>query len=102
MGIPMDENQILTQSIGEHAVTAIGRERLHSLTVTFDARDASCTLAFVLVENTDSEQLRAIEKLLDLQMLFVDEATIEIRIEDVHSEHAEDRHSVSQRQYSLV
>lgn len=99
----MDENEILTRSIGEHAVDAITRERLHSLTVTFDARDASCTIAFVLADNSDAEQLRAIDKLLDVQMLFMDEASIEFRIDDeADPEEAADRHSISQRQYSFA
>lgn len=103
MGTPIDENQILTQSIGEHAVAAIGADRLHSLTVTFDARDAGCTIAFVLEDNSDEEQLRAIDKLLDVQMLFMDEASIEFRIDDIaDAEDADDRHSISQRQYSYA
>lgn len=103
MGTLMDENQILTQSIGEHAVAAVNGDRLHSLTVTFDARDARCVIAFVLEDNSDEEQLRAIDKLLDVQMLFMDEASIEFRIDDASdSEEADDRHSVSQRQYSFA
>ena len=99
----MDENQVLTQSIGEHALTAIGREHVHTLTVTFDARDASCVIAFVLEDNSDAEQLRAIDRLLDVQMLFMDEASIEFRIDDVTDAHeAADRHSISQRQYSYA
>lgn len=97
----MDENQVLTRSIGEHSVAAIGVEHLLALTVTFDSRDASCTIEFVLRDNSDQEQLRAIEKLLDVQMLFMDEASIEFRIEDLNSD-GTDRHSLSQRQYSYA
>lgn len=103
MGTPMDDNQVLTQSIGEHAVAAIGGERVHALTVTFDSRDSSCVIAFVLEDNSDAEQLRAIDRLLDVQMLFIDEASIEFRIDDVTDpEEAADRHSISQRQYSYA
>lgn len=103
MGTPVDENQILTQSIGEHAVQAIGADRVHTLRVTFDARDASCIIAFVLENNSDAEQLRAIDRLLDVQLLFIDEASIEFRIDDLTDAHeATERHSVSQRQYSYA
>lgn len=100
MSTLLDSNEILTRSIGEHAVDAIGRDHLRSLSVLFDARDATCTVSFVLSENTDGEQLRAIDKLLDVQQLFMDEASMEFRIDDESELDAdEDRHSVSQRQF---
>ena len=96
----MDENEILTRSIGETAVDAIGRDHLRSLSVLFDARDASCTITFSLSNNGDEEQLRALDRLVDIQLMFVDEASIEIQIEDksdlgLH----EDHQTLSQRQY---
>lgn len=99
----IDENQVLTQSIAEHAVTAIGRDRIRQVTVTFDARDASCIVAFVLRDNSDDEQLRAIDKLLDVKLLFIDEAVMDFRINDEVEEGVQcDRHPVSQRQFSIA
>ena len=96
----MDENEILTRSIGENAVDMIGRDHLRALSVLFDARDAGCTIAVVLRENTDEEQLRAIDRLIDVQMLFIDEASIEFRIDDEASDDSEeDHHTLSQRQF---
>ena len=75
---------------------------MHSLTVLFDGRDSTCTVSFVLVDNSDAEQLRAIDRLLDVQALFMDEASISFRIEgESDLQDAAERHSVSQRQYSL-
>lgn len=99
----LDSVSSLTQSIGEHSVDSIGRDRLLSLKVLFDSRDSRCKVSFVLADNSDAEQLRAIDRLLDIQMLFLDEASIEFCIEDESSlEKSSSRHSVSQRQYSLT
>lgn len=100
MSLLMDENEILTRSIGESAVDVIGRDHLSSLTVLFDARDASCTISFTLNDNSDQEQLRALDRLVDIQMMFIEEASIEIQIEDKADFHPDDsRHTLSQRQF---
>ncbi len=95
----LDEIEILTRSIGEHAVDGIGRENLRSLSVLFDARDASCSISFVLAENTDGQQLRALDKLLAVQELFIDEASFEFHIGE-EADAISEAQSISQHQFS--
>jgi hypothetical protein len=70
------EFEALTESIGAHAVQALGSERLRELTVVLDINDMTCLVSVCLRKNTDSEQQEALELLFDIQNLFFDEVSM--------------------------
>lgn len=95
-----DPNQALTQSIGEHAVQAIGRSHISELTVVLSSIDMTCRVVVALEKNTDKEQRRALNKLFDVQELFFDEVAMsfDFGIED----DLPSAQLSSQRQYSFA
>lgn len=72
----VDEVSALTQSIGEHAVQAIGKKHLSELSVVVNGNDMTARVTVALRKNTDAEQQRALERLFDVQELFFDDASM--------------------------
>lgn len=73
----MTESEILLESIGEHAVAGIGKDHLRALTAIFDPETSSCDISVTLLDETESEFLRATDKLVELRVLFLEEADID-------------------------
>ncbi|MFJ2535845.1 hypothetical protein [Microbacterium maritypicum] len=71
-----DELQALTISIGEHSLTAIGREKLRALEVQLDPRTNHATMTIVLRANDDESQTDALRELFDVEHLFADEVVL--------------------------
>lgn len=72
----VDEIAALTQSIGEHAVQAIGRDNLESLTVVTNANDMTARIAVELIDNNAETQAEALEELFSVQDLFFEEVSM--------------------------
>lgn len=72
----VDEVQALTQSIGEHAVQALGRKHISELSIVVNSNDMSARIVVALRDNTDAEQRRALEKLFEVQELFFDDVSM--------------------------
>lgn len=72
----VDEVSALTQSIGEHAVQAIGAKHLTELSVVVSPIDYTARVVVALRENTDKEQRRALEKFFEVQELFFDDVSM--------------------------
>jgi len=96
----VDEVSALTQSIGEHAVAAIGAKHLSELSVVVNPFDCSARVVVALQENTEKEQRRALEKLFDVQDLFFDEVSMSFAFgSDIDLPTA---HLAGARQYSFA
>lgn len=72
----VDEVSALTQSIGEHAVSAIGAKHLAELSVVVNGNDLTARVTVALRKNSDAEQRRALEKLFEVQDLFFGDASM--------------------------
>ncbi|MEV7692483.1 hypothetical protein AB0N73_04030 [Microbacterium sp. NPDC089189] len=72
----VDEVSALTQSIGEHAVQAIGRKHLSALSVVVNPIDMTARIAVSLRDSNAKEQARAFEKFFDVQDLFFDDVSM--------------------------
>lgn len=72
----VDEVSALTQSIGEHAVLAIGTKHLAELSVVVNSNDMTARITVALRKNNDAEQRRALENLFDVQDLFFDDVSM--------------------------
>lgn len=73
----MDEFEALVHSLGEHALDYLRRENLKSLAISADAISMSAHIEVCLEDNSHKSQLLAIEKLVELRRMFLDELSID-------------------------
>ncbi|ODA89813.1 hypothetical protein ATY41_03980 [Leifsonia xyli subsp. xyli] len=72
----VNELQLLTTSIGEFAVDAIGRETINGLQVVMEAVDRLGHVSIALKDNSDAEQKRVLRELFDIERMYYDEAAL--------------------------
>lgn len=97
----MEEFDALVHSLGEHCVAYIGKENLRRLDVFGDVADSTAFIEIYLEENVWERQAEAIDKMIEIRGMFIDELSIDYRFVDEDSstvESAEARRSL----YSLV
>lgn len=75
----MDDFDALVVSIGEHAVSYIGKAHLSGLFVFGDEVDMTAFVEIYLSSSSWAEQDRAIEKMIELRAMFMDDAAIDYR-----------------------
>lgn len=75
----------LIQSLGEHAVDAIGKPNLEQLTVHGDVANESAEVEICLIDNTWDEQTRVIDLMIDLRLMFMDEISVSYRFTELDS-----------------
>lgn len=73
----MDEFEAVIHSLGEHAVDYLGKDQLRQLAVFGDPLTGSARIEIVLAENSWDEQTRAIDKMLELRLMFLEELSFE-------------------------
>lgn len=78
----MDDAAILVESIGLCAVSTIGEDHLRALSVELDPDEMHAHLSVTLRHERDDEFMRAIQKLAELELLFVEEASLTWEFED--------------------
>jgi hypothetical protein len=81
----VDDFQALMHSLGEHAVDYIGKDSLRRLDVFGDEADGAAYIEICLEENSWDERSRAIDKMLEIREMFLDEVSIEYRFIDEDS-----------------
>ncbi|WP_413456024.1 hypothetical protein ACLQ8T_05980 [Glutamicibacter sp. FR1] len=96
----LDDAEVLVQSIGLHAVSAIGKENLRALEVALDAENGEAHIVVVLQNETEEQILRATDKLNDLQILFLGEVSINWAFEEPGSRTRTVRATEKQYQYA--
>ncbi len=72
----LDEGTALAVSLGEHTVDSIGRDHLLGLHLSLNTRACEAHIIVALKDNTDDEQRRAIEKLIEVEESFAEDATV--------------------------
>lgn len=72
----MEDFPALIHSIGEHAVSYIGRQNLAALSVAGDRVNGSAHIEIVLQDNSWTQQSRAIDKMIELRAMFMDEISL--------------------------
>lgn len=73
----MDDFEALISSLGEHSVDYIGKDNLRQLAVFGDPGNLSARIEICLEENSWAEQTRAIDRMLELRRMFLDEISID-------------------------
>ncbi|WP_461634517.1 hypothetical protein [Glutamicibacter soli] len=96
----MDNAEALVHSIGLHAVSGIGKENLRALEVALDSENNEAHITVVLREETEDQILRSTDKLNDLQILFLGEASIQWTFEESGSRTRTVRATEKQYQYA--
>ncbi len=81
----VDDFQALISSLGESTVTYIGRDHLRSLDILGDEMDGTAFLQICLAEDTWDAQTRAVDKMLEIREIFLDELSVEYRFIDEDS-----------------
>jgi hypothetical protein len=89
----MDAFTALVHSLGEHAVTYIGKQNLRRLDIFGDERDGTAFMEVFLQENTWEQQTAAIDKINELRDIFFDELSIDFRFMSEDSSTAEAAHA---------
>jgi hypothetical protein len=72
----MDDFQALISSLGESTVAYVGESNLQSLLVFGDPADMTAAIELGLRENTWELQEHAIDRLLEVREIFLDELSI--------------------------
>lgn len=75
----MNEFDAVVHSLGEHLVDGIGKEHLTHVLVSPDELTATAEVTIVLSERTWAEQERAIDKIVDLREMFLEEISFDYR-----------------------
>lgn len=79
---PDAELRALTRSIGEHAVTAFGKENLQALSVALDPFDLTATINVALSDDSMASLLTIGDAFADLEELFLMDAVLRLRFLD--------------------
>lgn len=72
----MEDFPALIHSLGEHAVSYIGRDLLRGLVVAGDPDNGSAEVEILLEDNTWENQSHAVDRMIELRTMFLDEISI--------------------------
>lgn len=75
----MDDFQALISSLGESTVAYIGKDVLDSLSVFGDPVDMTASIEICLRENSWERQSAAIDTMLEIRAMFLDEVSLSYR-----------------------
>ncbi|MDQ0770263.1 hypothetical protein QF031_003012 [Pseudarthrobacter defluvii] len=81
----MNETQSLVTSMGECSLGMVGKDHVKALSVQLDVERNHATVTVALEENTEEEQLRAFNKLAEVEMMFFDDVSMDVCLSDVES-----------------
>lgn len=84
----MDEFGALITSLGEHLVVTVGKENLQRVDIFGDESDGSAHIEIVLVDDAWDRMSGAIDKMIEIREMFLDELSIDYRFADQDSETA--------------
>lgn len=97
----MDEFGALVHSLGEHIVDYIGKDHLSRLYIYGDESDASAFVEIFLENDTWEEQTRAVDKMIELRQMFLDDVSIDYRFLDADTD-AEEAANARRVDFALV
>lgn len=72
----MNEFQAIVHSLGENIVDCIGKDHLQQVTVFGDDRSGTAEVEIGLADFTWPEQERAIDRMVEIRAMFLDELSI--------------------------
>lgn len=78
----MDEFEALVHSLGENTVDYLGKDRLRHLAITADPVTGTAHVEICLQDDSWASRERAIETMVDIRRLFLDDIAIEYAFSD--------------------
>lgn len=75
----MNEFEAIINSLGAQVLTYVGKERLTSVTIWGDERAGTADIALVLQDASWASQEYAVEKMIEVRSLFIDDVSIDYR-----------------------
>lgn len=72
----MEDFDALVQSLGESTVDYLGKDRLRQLQIMADHVTGTANIEICLEDNTWESQTRAIERMIEIRDMFLDEISI--------------------------
>jgi hypothetical protein len=97
----MDEFDALISSLGESIVAYVGRDNLRRLDVFGDEDDSTARVEICLEDNSWGQQSHAIDKMIELRAMFLDELSLEYRFVEEDRSTASSAHA-RHSQFSLA
>lgn len=82
----MSDFKVLIQSLAEHVGDYIGLDHVQAASIFADEIDGTAHIEIQLRDNSWPEQSRAIDKMLELRTMFLDELAIDYIFVDEKSE----------------
>jgi hypothetical protein len=89
----VNEFEALMSSLGEHVVGYIGQEHLARLFIYGDEVDLSASIEIFLEDESWASRTRAIDKMVEIREMFIDEISIDYRFVHEDSETIEAAHA---------
>ncbi|MGO4600380.1 hypothetical protein [Terrabacter sp. 2YAF2] len=77
----MNAFEIAVQSLGAQIVSYIGRDRLASVSIAADELTATAEIAIVLRDQSWAEEERAIDKMVEIRGMFLDDLSFDYRFD---------------------
>ena len=79
---PVNEFEATIHSLGEHVVDTLGRDNLDQVLVSADELTETAEITISLRRPTWAEQSRAIDRMVELRLLFMDDLSFDYRFVD--------------------
>ncbi|MGL4178207.1 MAG: hypothetical protein ACRCSN_19300 [Dermatophilaceae bacterium] len=77
----MNEFEAVINSLGEHVVSYVGKDNIGSVTIWADELTATADVAIVLASDTWEAEERAIDRMIEVRSVFLDEVAIDYRFD---------------------
>lgn len=81
----VNEFDAVIHSLGEHVVSYIGRDNLEAVRIWGDETSGTADISIVLKSQTWDAQERAIDKLVEVREVFLDDIAIDYRFDTEES-----------------
>ena len=73
--------EVTIHSLGEHVVSYLGRDHLKSVTIWGDELTATADISIVLSDDSWAEHERAIDKMIEIREMFLNDVAIDYRFD---------------------
>ena len=77
----VNEFEATIHSLGEHVLTYLGRDHVQAVTIWGDGLSGTADISIVMVDASWATEERAIEKMVEVREMFIDDVAIDYRFD---------------------
>ena len=77
----VNEFEAVIHSMGEHVVSYLGRDNVRAVTIWGDELSGSADISIVLAEDSWAAEERAIDRMVEVREMFLDDIAIDYRFD---------------------